>query len=616
MSMRPSRVGSALIFLAIMVLAGKLAAQAGLDLDKTYDKRELMIPMRDGVKLYTLLYAPKDRSRSYPIMLQRTPYSVRYYGPELQRASLGPSRHFAPAGYIFAYQDVRGQFRSEGEFKVLRPLSTQGQVDESTDAYDSIEWLVENVASNNGRVGMWGISYPAWQTVMALVDAHPALAAASPQASPADMFIGDDLYHNGAFRLMYGFGWLALMNEFRKDPSGRTRFDYGTQDGYEYFMNLGVLNTVNERIFKGEVSTWDEWVGHSTYDSYWQERAVLPMLGELGPAVLNVAGWFDAEDFYGPMHIYRKLEGGNPEHENSLVVGPWRHGGWASERGSSLADIRFDSASSEFYQREVELPFFEHHLKGHEIADLPEALVFETGANRWRRHESWPPEGGEMRSLYLQAAGKLGFVAPEGESGFDEFVADPNQPVPFSEQKLTMPGHDWMVEDQRFVADRADVLSYQTEPLTEALSIAGPIRVKLNVSSSGSDADWVVKLIDVYPADSPETSARTGENMADFQMLLAAEVFRAKFRESFGTALALESGEVTEIAFDLPERYHRFRKGHRLMVQVQSSWFPIIDRNPQVFMDIFAAEAGDFRSATHRVHRSAEAASFIELRVY
>jgi len=578
-----------------------------------YDKKEYLVPMRDGVKLFTQVYSPVDRSRTYPILFRRTPYGIRPYGENDYRTSPGPSWLFAEEGYIFVHQDCRGQFKSEGEFVVMRPHRPDKKgprdTDESSDTYDTIEWLLANVPNHNGRVGQWGVSYSGWHAVMGMIDAHPALRASSPQASPADMWVGDDFHHNGALRLMYTFDWLAGSAQIRPGPtvSSPGRFRYGTPDAYKFFLELGPVANVGRLYFHGTVPTWDEYVAHSDYDGYWKRQNVLPHLKGIRHAVLHVAGWFDAEDFYGPMSIYRELEAKNPVNKSTLVVGPWRHGGWTSMDGDILGDVPFGIKTGVDYREKVELPFFNFYLKDKGTLDLPEALVFETGSNRWASYDRWPPPGTEEKKLFLRAGGGLSFEPPTDADGraADSYTSDPSKPVPWSAEIRTTQGHFWMVEDQRFASRRPDVLVYQSNVLTEDITIAGPIIASLHVSTTGTDADWIVKLIDVFPSDSPDPRPNPANvRMGDFQMLLAAEVFRSKYRTSFEKPEPLVPGVVTRIEFDLRDKYHRFLKGHRIMVQVQSTWFPLIDRNPQTFMDIYQAREEDFRSAVHTVHRS------------
>jgi putative CocE/NonD family hydrolase len=589
-----------------------------------YSKKEIMIPMRDGVKLFTQVYAPVDVSQKYPIMLRRTPYSIPPYGENLYRNSLGPSWAFVEQGYIFVFQDCRGKYKSEGEFVVMWPHKsikrTKQDVDDSSDTYDTIEWLLKNTPNHNGRVGQWGISYPGWHTVMGMIDAHPALKASSPQASPADMWIGDDFHHNGAFRLMYTFGWLAGSARVRTGPSAQraARFRYGTPDGYKFFLELGPVSNVNEKYFRDSVPTWNEYMEHGDYDEYWKKQDVLQHLNNIKHPILNVAGWFDAEDFYGPMSIYSTIEEKNPGNKSILVVGPWLHGGWARMDGDALGNIRFGTKTGVYYRENVELLFFNYYLKDKGTLDLPEALVFETGSNEWRSYDQWPPKKAQERNIYLHANGKLSFDSPleESDRACDSYVSDPDKPVPWSSEIRTSQGHLWMVEDQRFASRRPDVLVYQSEVLTKDITIAGPIIASLYVSMTGTDADWIVKLIDVYPGNAPDNQPNPQNiRMGDFQMLLAGEVFRSKYQNSFEHPEPLVPNKVTKIEFDLRSKSHCFRKGHRIMVQIQSTWFPVIDRNPQKFVDIYHAKVEDFQKAVHRVYRSKQFPSHIKIKI-
>jgi len=599
-------------------------AQERFDIKENYDKAEYMIPMRDGVKLYTQVYTPKDQSQKYPIMLFRTPYSVRYYLPKITRRTLGPNEQYAEEGFIFVYQDVRGKFKSEGEFVVMKPhirLKRGSQdTDESSDTYDTIEWILENIPNHNGRVGQWGISYPGWQTVMGMIDAHPAMKASSPQASPSDMWIGDDFHHNGAFRLMYTFGWLAGNAQIRTGPSQKRagRFSYGTPDGYKFFLELGPVSNVDKKYFYGSVPTWNEYMEHGDYDEYWKRQDVLQHLNNIKHPILNVAGWFDAEDFYGPMSIYYTIEKKNPDNKSIIVVGPWLHGGWARMEGDSLGNIRFDSKTGVYFREKVEFPFFLYYLKDKGELNLPEALAFETGSNQWKSYDEWPPKEAREKNLYFYADGKLSFSAPAetSDDANDSYISDPNKPVPFSQEIRTSQGHLWMVEDQRFAARRPDVLVYQTDVLTEDVTVAGPIIACLHVSTTGTDADWIVKLIDVYPGDARDNKPNPcNVRMGDFQMLVGADVFRGKYRNSFERPEPFVPDKVTKIEYDLRDKCHCFRKGHRIMVQVQSTWFPVIGRNPQKFVDIYHATESDFQKATHKVYRSRKYPSHLKLKV-
>ncbi|MGI8618768.1 MAG: CocE/NonD family hydrolase [Gemmatimonadaceae bacterium] len=625
---RRSLLGAKFLLAATAIAAtaafGPLGAQeTAFDVKQHYIKRDHMVAMRDGVRLFTIVYEPRDTTRIYPVLLFRTPYSIRPYEPGEYRRVLGPSPEFDREGYIFVFQDARGKFRSEGEFEVMRPFKpvkrTSKDVDESSDTYDTIEWLLEAIPRNNGRVGMWGISYPGWQTVMGMMNAHPGLKAASPQASPSDMYIGDDFHHNGAFRLMYAFSWLAGNARTRagQTTASGTAFDYGTPDGYRFFMEAGAPARLDSLYFQGQVPAWNDFMRHPNYDQYWKAQNVLKDLATV-PAdlpILNVAGWFDAEDFYGPMSIYYTLEKLHPKNRSILAVGPWLHGGWNSMPGDQLGNIKFGSPTSRYFQTEVQFPFFQCHLKDSCEKTIPEATVFETGRNEWRSYETWPPKVAVQRRLYFHANGRLSFDPPRSP-GVDAYMHDPGKPVPFSAEVRTTQGHLWMIEDQRFAATRPDVMVYESGPLTEDVTIAGPIVANLHASTSGTDADWVVKLIDVLPGDAPNNDPNPGGvKMGHFQMLLAGEVFRAKYRQGYEKPVPLVPGQATTIAFDLRDRYHTFKKGHRIMVQVQSSWFPVIDRNPGVFTNIYRAQPADYRRTTQRIHRSPGRASHLVVHV-
>lgn len=610
------------LFCLLALPLASAMAQERLAVAAAYTKSEHMVPMRDGMKLFTTVYAPVDSSERWPIMLFRTPYGTGPYGPDNYRNFLGPSPLFTSEKFNFVYQDVRGKNNSEGEFVVMMPVTPNKgpeEVDETTDTYDTIAWALENVPNHNDRVGQWGISYPGWQTVMGMIDSHPALVASSPQASPSDMFIGDDFHHNGAFRLMYTFSWLVGNAQIRSGPGeAPQRFTYGTPDGYRFFLEAGAVRNINELYFQDRVPTWNDYMQHGAYDSYWQARDFLPNLVNIDHAILNVAGWFDAEDFYGPMSIYYAIEEQNPNNDSILVSGPWRHGGWARGPGDRLGNVEFGSNTGEFYRNEIELPFFLHHLKGGSNPELAEAIVFATGSNQWQTYDHWPPRDTTPRNLYLHAGGHLSFSPPELAPGneFDSYVSDPARPVPFSAETRTTQGHTWMIEDQRFAASRPDVLVFESEVLTEDVTIAGPILANLFVSSSGADSDWVVKLIDVYPGDAPEPSPNpAGVRMGHFQMLLAGEVMRGKFRNSVTDPEPMVPGEITPISFDLRDRLHTFVAGHRIMVQVQSSWFPVIDRNPQQFVDIYTITEAAFQKATQRVYHTPANPSHLEVRV-
>ncbi|HJQ33598.1 MAG TPA: CocE/NonD family hydrolase [Pyrinomonadaceae bacterium] len=584
-----------------------------------YTKYEYRVPMRDGARLFTAVYVPKDASQKYPFLLTRTPYSIAPYGVDNYRASLGPSESFEKEGFIFVYQDARGRYMSEGEFQQVRPYVPNKRgpkdVDESTDTYDTIEWLLKNVPNNNGRVGMVGISQPGFHVAASIINSHPALKAASPQAPTADYYMGDDVYHNGAFMLAANFGFYSSFVPRRdgpEPPRQRTPFDYDTPDAYEFYLNMGPLATANERLLGGEARYWQEIIDHTTYDDFWKQRSLWKFMTGVRCAVLNVGGWFDAEDPLGPLRVYRSVEEKNAGTVNMLVMGPWRHGGWARDAGESLGNLNFAVRTGEFFREQIQFPFFMHYLKD-KPADLPEAFMFMTGMNEWRRETEWPPRNVKPLTLYFGAGGSLGAQAPadNNETAFDEYLSDPNRPVPFLGYVVGGMTNDYITEDQRFASERPDVLTYETAPLDEDLVIAGPVKVSLNVSTTGTDSDFVVKLVDVYPSAYPQPDAPEGQRqppnyvrMGGYQQLVRGEPFRGKFRESFERPVPFVPGRPARIEFEMPDVYHAFRRGHRVMVQVQSSWFPLVDRNPQKFMEIPRATPADFHKATERVYRT------------
>jgi putative CocE/NonD family hydrolase len=586
-----------------------------------YTKVEQMIEMRDGIKLFTSIYVPKDTSIKYPIMLIRTPYSVAPYGKDLYKTALGPSPLFEKEGYIFVYQDVRGRLMSEGEYENIRPYkpikSGVSDIDESTDTYDTIAWLIKNVANNNGRVGMWGISYPGFYVSMGIIDAHPALKAASPQAPVADWFIGDDFHHNGALFLAHGFNFLSLFGLPRHGPTTegpRRTFDHGTPDGYRFFLDLGPLTNADKKYLKGEISFWKDMANHPNYDEFWQARNVVPNLKNIKPSVMTVGGWFDAEDLYGALNTYQAIEKANSGIHNTLVMGPWFHGGWARSDGDSLGNVTFGAKTALYYRENVELPFFNCALKDKCGRKLPEALVFETGSNQWKMYEQWPPKNSEKRVLYLQEKGQLSFDLPAKRSSvdFDQYLSDPEKPVPFINNIAIGMTREYMVDDQRFAATRPDVLVYQSPLLQEDVTVVGPITATLYVSSSGTDSDYVVKVIDVFPNDTPDHEPNpTDVKMGGYQMLVRGEPMRARFRNSFAKPEAMTPNKVTKVEFKLPDVNHSFLKGHKIMVQIQSTWFPLVDRNPQKFVDIYKASETDFQKATQRIYRFGQHSSHL-----
>ena len=588
-----------------------------------YTKYEFDIPMRDGVKLLTAVYAPKDDSQPYPILLQRTPYGVRPYGVDNYPNPRGQLMHYAREKFIFAFQDVRGRNGSQGEFVHMRPQRSgdtgSNEIDESTDAYDTIDWLAKNIPNNSEKVGMMGISYPGFYTAAGMINSHPALKAASPQAPISDWFIGDDFHHNGVFYLAHAFGFLSRFGQVLEEPTrmNASPFDFKTPDGYEFYLNIGPLANIEKSHFKGKINFWKELMEHDNYDAFWQDRNLLPHLSNVRAAVMTVGGWFDAEDLYGPLRIYDSVEQKNPGTFNVLVMGPWAHGGWSRGAGDRLGAVRFQSNTSEFYRQNIELPFLKHFLKNGPDPELPEAYVFETGTSQWRRYENWPPKNVARKTFYFRGDESLSIETPsDGNPAFDEYVSDPAKPVPFIPNIAIGMTREHMLDDQRFASSRPDVLVYQTEPLKKDVTVAGPITATLYVSTSGTDSDWVVKLIDVYPGDYPNPEPNNeGLEMGGYQQLVRGEAFRGKFRNSFENPEPFNPGEITKVEYTLPDAYHTFRRGHKIMVHVQSSWFPLVDRNPQKFVDIFEAGEEDFQKATQRVYRSPEARSQIRLNV-
>jgi putative CocE/NonD family hydrolase len=587
-----------------------------------YTKYEYRIPMRDGKRLFTAVYVPKDQSQTYPIMLNRTPYSVAPYGADEYRDRLGPSPLFDKSGYIFVLQDVRGRMMSEGEYVNMRPYIADKKkptdVDESSDTYDTIDWVLKHVPNHNGKVGQWGISYPGFYTVTGMIDAHPALVAASPQAPVTDWFIGDDWHHNGALQIAHMLNFLPFFDRPRPTPIKKfnTQFEYETPDGYDLFLHFGPLSKASERYFKGETAYLKEVCQHGNYDEWWKARNIRAHIKQIKPAVLTVGGWYDAENLFGALEVYRNLLANSPATDSRLVVGPWVHGGWSRGDGSKLGDVPFNAATSEFYQEKIEFPFFEHFLKHNEKFEHPKAWVFETGTNLWRKYESWPPRQAKPRAYYFASGGKLSNAAPSQAGDADEYISDPARPVPYQETTTTRMTKEYMTADQRFASRRTDVLVYETDVLDNDVTVAGPTGVDLNVSTTGTDSDWVVKLIDVYPNDYPDpTPNPTGVRMGGYQQLVRGDVFRGKFRKSFEKPEPFVPGEPAEIKFKLQDVCHTFRSGHRIMVQVQSSWFPLIDRNPQKFVDIYSAEAADYQKATQRVYHSHERPSGVTVLV-
>ena len=581
--------------------------------ESPFVRTETMIPMRDGVRLYTQLFVPTGTKERLPILFLRTPYGTGDLSPAQLAAAIP---EIAADGYIVVNQDIRGRFKSEGKFVMLRQPrdpKDKSAVDESTDAYDTIEWLLKNTP-NNGRVGMAGTSYGAWLTVMAALDPHPALKAAVPQASPADMWLGDDFHHNGAFRLSYGLEYTYMMESSKEISDVSSLVD--RNDAYQWYMNLGPLSNVDTKYFNGRLPTWNDFVQHPDYDAFWKRQGFAPWLNRLTVPTLNVAGWWDQEDFYGPIKIYELLERHDTANKNFLVVGPWNHGGWSRGEGRKLGPVDFGSATAEHYRKEILAPFLAYYLKDKRNPDLPEALTFQTGADEWVRHDEWPPKRNVTgQKLYLREKGNLSFEPPTADAGkaFDSYISDPDHPVPYRHRPINVKSgwRTWLLEDQRFVDNRPDVLTFATDTLKNDVTVSGKIVANLFASTTGTDSDWVVKLIDVYPENYPTDSAMSG-----YELMIAGDVFRGRYYKSFEKPQPIPANKVMNYQIGFPANDHVFKKGHRIMVQVQSSWFPVIDRNPQRFVsNIFLAKESDFQRATQRVYHSRQYASYIALPV-
>ena len=585
-----------------------------------YTKFEYQIPMRDGKKLFTSVYVPKDKSKEYPLMMDRTPYSVGPYGAGY-KTSLGPSSLFVHDGYIFVYQDVRGRFMSEGIFEEMTPekdTKPSGTVtDEGSDTYDTIDWLIKNIPGNNGKVGVWGISYPGFYTTASLLSRHPALACASPQAPMADLW-RDDGWHNGAFFLVANFSFYpGFTNRQDGTPTQRRggRFVAGTEDGYKFYMDLGPVRNTNDKFYKDTIRLWNEMLDHPDYDQHWKDRNVLTHLTDIKTPVLVTGGWYDAEDLYGAINTYKTIARNNPQTPVYFCMGPWVHGGWSRGDGDHLGDVDFGQKVGPYYRENIEFRFFSHYLKGTDM-DLPTASMFETGTNQWKSYKTWPPVEAADKNLYFLPGGKLSFDAPKSVGTFDEFISDPNKPVPFWNGIDMDMKREYMTADQRFASTRPDVLTYQTEVLDHDVTLAGNIWANLKVSTTGTDADFMVKVIDVYP-DSAKNNQWTapGVFMGGYQQMVRSEAMRGKYRVNISKPVPFIPGKVSPVNFELQDVLHTFKKGHRIMVQVQSTMFPLVDRNPQTFVNIMKATEADFKKATHRVYTSATQASYLKVRV-
>ncbi|MGV7211410.1 CocE/NonD family hydrolase [Oxalobacteraceae bacterium A2-2] len=619
--------------------AADAAPAARYSLREHYTKYEFRIPMRDGVRLFTAVYVPKDNSKTYPFLVTRTPYSAGvsvqgelHYGVDFYPEQIGPSREFENAGYIFVKQDVRGRYMSEGKWQEMTPHAkrerAQGEGNESEDMHDTVEWLLKHVPGNNGKVGILGTSYPGFYTSASIIDSHPAIKAASPQAPVTDLYMNDDSYHGGAFMLAANFDFYAAFTEAQNPtplPKTWNNFEYGVADGYDFFLKHLTLSNITATMTDKQRALLMPTIEHSTYDEFWQSRDISRHLKNIKAAVLTVGGWYDAEDLQGPLTTYHAIKRNNPGTYSGLVMGPWSHGAWNRADGKSLGHVKFDTKTGDYFRTNILFPFFEQHLKGAANKGASEVYAFETGTNAWRTLPAWPPKQAQARTLYFGANGTLGWKQPSGGAAFDEYVSDPRKPVPYTAYPVTGVPKEYMVGDQRFAASRPDVLTYTSDVLEDDVTLAGPVKPRLFVSTSGTDSDWVVKLIDVYPAEYPGAGGDDEDRpsdvpppkltMAGYQQLVRGDPIRGKFRNGFETPQPFTPGKVEAVNYSMSDVYHTFRRGHRIMVQVQSSWFPLVDLNPQTFADIPKARPEDFQKATQRVYHAPSNYSGVEVLV-
>lgn len=622
-----------LLVFVVFLLADALHAQTDQDslwIRENYTKVEQMIPMRDGVKLFTSIYLPKDKSEKHPILMMRTPYSCAPYGAAFTpRLWVTHWKYYCRENYIIVLQDVRGKFMSEGDFVDVRPFISDKKsttdIDEASDTYDAIDWMVKNLPDNNGRVGAFGISYPGFYSTMAAASGHPALKAVSPQAPVTDWFMGDDFHHNGVFFPMDGFSFYSAFGKPRPKPvtTFPAGFDFPIHDNYKFYLDAATLQQLSD--YMGDsIRFWKELYAHPNYDDWWKARNARNAMYNVKPAMLVVGGLFDAEDCFGAWNLYKAIEKQNPGARNNIVMGPWYHGQWASRDGSHLGNVRFDSNTSFWYQNNVEIPFFNYYLKGKgEDPKLAEATIFVTGENRWHQFGQWPPAGETPTPVYFETNGALSWNKPANRNSYSEYTSDPAHPVPYTEDVHFSRTREYMTDDQRFASRRPDVLTFQTPPLTEDLTLAGPVLANLLVTVTTTDADFIVKVVDVFPDDFqyPDAVAQPSRGvggtypMGGYQMLVRAETMRGKFRNSFENPEPFNPGKIEAVNFALPDVAHTFKKGHRLMIQVQSTWFPLTDRNPQQFENIYTAKPGDFKKASIRLYHDTQHASSITLPV-
>lgn len=603
------------ILLFLLLLPNVFFAQGII---KNYTKHSYMIPMRDGKKLFTMVLTPNNASQSSPFLIQRTPYGADIPVPNgdsiVSINLLGKLKTMASEGYIFVFQDMRGKFKSEGSFEMCRPLyhlTDKTKTDESTDAYDAIDWLIKNIPNNNGKAGIHGVSYPGYLALDASVDPHPALKASSPQASPADMFIGDDFHHNGAFRLSYGFEYSYLLEN---DPTTSSDFPFPQYDLYNWYLNLGSLKNVNDKYYHNRLPSWNDFTKHPNYDWFWQKASTLKSIHKAVIPTMHVGGYFDQEDLNGPQMQYAHMEEKDSNHLNFIVLGPWNHGGWEDPNADSLGKISFGSNTAAWFQT-YQKKWFDYWLKGIGDGDFKEANCFQTGSNVWKSYDVWPPKQTIIKKLFCDSNNIASFNKPKSNNASISYISDPAHPVPYRAQPIEATygegsrWYSWHTEDQRFVSTRTDVVNFVMDSLTENLIVNGKVTAHIIASSTGTDADFIVKLIDVYPNfNQPDKS------MSGFELPVAMEVLRGRFRKNLEKPSPLIPGKAEEFIIDLHTINHSFLKGHKLMIQIQSSWFPLIDRNPQKFIpNIFYANDTDFIKATQTIYCNSQLSSYIEL---
>ncbi len=610
-----------LIVIIFLLLGVKCTQPQQSSVKENYDKKEYKIEMRDGVKLFTAVYSPKDKTKQYPIILTRTPYSCAPYGEDKYSGFLGPSKEFVDDGFIFVVQDVRGRFMSEGIFYNMRPYNpnkkNKNDIDESSDTYDTIEWLINHIENNNNKVGMWGSSYPGFYTIMGSIDAHPNLICSSPQAPISDWFVGDDMHHNGAFSLMMSFNFFKMFGLPRPEPTSTwpKPVEYDSPDAYNFFINHTPLKRLNEEILKNEIPFWDTLSAHSSYDYYWQSRSNLQHLKNIKPALLIVGGWYDAEDLYGPLHIYKTIEQNDKQNNTRIIMGPWTHGSWIYSKGDSLGDFSFGSNTADYYRNEILLPFFKYYLKGEGSLKFNDSYMFDTGKNEWHNYETWPPKDLKEEIFYLQQDEKLNEQKTKNQNSFSEYISDPFNPVPYTakfQDSKTFYNRVHLIEDQRYVSTRPDVLTFQSDVLQNDFTIAGPVTVDLFVSTTGTDADFVVKVIDVYPDNEKDPDPNPAQTeMGGYERLVRTEIFRGKFRNSYENPEPFVPNKVSEVKINLNDAFHTFKTGHKIMIQVSSSYFPFFDVNPNTFCDIYHADKDKFVKANIKIYHSKDYPSSI-----